>query len=329
MIDGSGRQIRSESFETSEEAIGAFCRSQSKLMKVYLEASTGSAWASRVIEANGQRPIVIDPNRNRLVSGSTKKTDRHDAAALAAAGRAGLLVQVHIRSEETDRVRRVVSARQALVRARANLVRAVRAMYRAEGEVLPKADTDDFARLLKGTWGVRPEQEDAVLPLVEAIEATTGQVLVAEATIQRHAAENVELVRRLKTIPGVGDLIAVAFLAHVEDAGRFENAGQVAGYLGLAPWVNESAGKRRDGTITKHGNKTLRSMLVQAAWSHLRSSDDTALKRWVTKLKARVGAKKAATALARKLGELMWTLWRRGVDYQPFPSAARRAPAPP
>lgn len=329
VIDGSGRQICVEEFETSAENLGAFCRSQSKLMKIYLEASTGSAWASRVIEANGHRPVVIDPNRNRLVSGSTKKTDRNDAAALAAAGRAGLLVQVHVRTEATDRIRQLVMARQALVRTRANLVRVVRAIYRADGEVLPKADTDNFAELVKGTWGIDPEQEQSVIPLVESIDAITGQVLATEASINGHAADNAELVRRLKTIPGVGDLIAIAFLSHVEDPRRFENAGQVAGYLGLAPWVNESAGKRRDGTITKHGNKSLRSLLVQGAWAHLRSKGDTALKRWATKLKARVGGKKAVTALARKMAELMWMLWNRGVDYEAMPTSSRRAPAPP
>jgi transposase len=317
------------SFPTTAENLSAFCRSQTRLTQLYLEAGTASAWACRLIEASGQRAMVIDPNRNRMIAGSVKKTDKSDAATLAMMGRAGLLVPVHVRKEETDRVRQTLMARHALVRARGNLVRVVRALHRSDGELLPKAETDDFAELVKGTWGIDPEKADAVVPLVEAIDGITAQVLVAEKTIDGHVKDNQALIARLTAIPGVGDLTAVAFAAHIEDPRRFANTGQIAGYLGLAPWVHESAGKRRDGKITKHGNKALRSLLVQAAWAHLRSKGDTALKRWANRLLERVGKKKAVVALARKLGELMWTLWRKEATWTAFPPSARRAPPPP
>jgi transposase len=99
--------------------------------------------------------------------------------------------------------------------------------------------------------------------------------------------------------------------------------------MGLAPWVNSSAGKRKPGGITKRGNRATRALLIQGAWAHVHSKHDTALKRWYYKLNARVGVKRAIVGLARKLAELMWTLWRTQTDYQPFPSSSRRAPTPP
>ena len=328
-LDGAGRMVEVGSFATTAEELGAFCRRQGKLTQLYIEAGTASAWAARLVEACGQRAMVIDPNRNRMISGSVKKTDRSDAATLAMMGRAGLLLPVHVRKEETDRVRQTLAARHALVRARANLVRVVRALHRSDGELLPRAETDDFAELVKGKWGVDPEKADAVLPLVEAIDGITVQVMEAERTIDGHAADNKELVSRLTMIPGVGKLTAVAFAALIEDPARFTNTGQIAGYLGLAPWVHESAGKHKDGPITKRGNKGVRSLLVQAAWSHLRSKQDSAIKRWAHRLMGRVGKKKGIIAVARKLGELMWTLWRKDMNYLPFPSSSRQAPPPP
>jgi transposase len=328
-IDGSGKTVETGSFPTTAEELSAFCRRQSRLTQLYLEAGTASSWAARLIEASGQRAMVIDPNRNRMIAGSVKKTDRSDAATLAAMGRAGLLVAVHVRREGTDRVRQTLTARHALVRARANLVRVVRALHRSDGELLPKAETDDFAELMKGKWGIDPEKADAVVPLVEAIDGITTQVLEAEKTIDGHVKDNRAIVARLTSIPGVGELTAVAFAAHIEDPARFVNTGQIAGYLGLAPWVHESAGKRKDGKITKRGNKAVRALLVQAAWAHLRSKEDTALKRWTLRLMERVGKKKAVTALARKLAELMWTLWRKQTTYTGFPPSSRRTPTPP
>lgn len=327
-VDGAGRTVETGSFATTADEFSAFCRRQTRLTQLYLEAGTASAWAARIIEGSGQRAMVIDPNRNRMIAGSVKKTDKSDAATLAMMGRAGLLLGVHVRSEATDRVRQLFAARNALVRSRANLIRVVRALHRSDGELLPKADTDDFAEIIKGKWGIDPEKEDAVIPLVEAIDAITTQVKATEKTMETHAADNHVLLSRLKTIPGVGDLTSIAFAAHIEDAGRFANSSQIAGYFGLAPWVHESAGKRKDGKITKRGNKAVRCLLVQAAWAHLRSKEDTALKRWTHRLMERVGSKKAIVALARKLAELMWTLWRSERTYVAFPSSSRRAPAP-
>lgn len=328
-LDGAGKMVETGSFATSEEELGAFCRRQGRLTQIYLEAGTASAWASRLIEACGQRAMVIDPTRNRMISGSVKKTDRNDAATLAMMGRAGFLVPVHVRREETDRVRQTLMARHALVRCRANLVRVVRALHRSDGELLPKSETDDFAENLKGKWGIDPEKADAVIPLVEAIDGMTTQILETEKTIDGHARDNQELVERLVKIPGVGTLTAVAFASHIEDPRRFTHASQISGYFGLAPWVNESAGKRKGGKITKRGNKAVRWLLVQAAWSHLRSKEDSALKRWAHSLMERVGSKKAIIGLARKLGELMWTLWRKESRWEAFPPSSRRVASPP
>jgi transposase len=215
-----------------------------------------------------------------------------------------------------------------MVRARGDLIRCTRSLLRSEGHLLPSADTDDFAARLGGTWGIPEGFEEPVVPLVEAIDGLTQQVLAIEGEIEKATAEEAPTLRLLKTIPGVGHLTATAFMALIEDPSRFRHSSEVAAYLGLAPWVNESAGKRREGGITKRGNKATRALLVQAAWAHVRSRMNTALKQWFRKLEGRIGRKKAITALARKIGELMWTLWRKGVSYSPFPLSSRRSLAP-
>ena len=328
ILDGAGQRLAAGTIPTTEASLGEFCRALAKATHFYLEASTGSAWVARVIDANGHRVTVVDPNRIRAISGSPKKTDASDAATLATLGRAGLLTAVHVRSAETDRFRRVLTARHALVRARANLMRATRSLLRSEGHLLPRCDGDDFAARLRGTWEIPEGHAETVEPLAEAIDQLTGQVLELEKHVAEVAKANAPVVRLLRGIPGVGELVATSFMALVEDPARFRSSSEVAAYLGLTPWVNESAGKRREGGITKRGNRATRALLVQAAWSHMRCGMDTALKRWFHKLEKRLGSKKAITAVARKIGELMWTMWRKGVGYEPFPPSARRSPAP-
>lgn len=326
VIDGAGQRLASGTIETTEEDLGAFCRGLKKFTWFFLEASTPSAWVARLIEACGHRVSVVDPNRIRAISNSPKKTDAHDAATLATLGRAGLLTPVHVRSEETDRHRRVLTARDALVRARGDLIRCTRSLLRSEGHSLPRCDGDDFARRLMGTWGIPDGHENAVVPMVEAIEAITVQIEQTEAELEEVAQANEQVIRRLVRIPGVGRLTATAFGMLIEDPTRFRRSSEVAAYLGLAPWVHESADKRKAGGITKRGNRAMRRLLTQCAWAHVRSGMDTALKRWFYSLRKRAGNKKAITALARKLGELMWTMWRNGTTYDPFPPSSRRSP---
>ena len=328
LIDGSGRIVAHGNLPATEAELGAMARGIRKHTRFYVEASTSSAWFNRLIEACGHQVVVVAPNRLRAISNSPSKTDARDAEVLAMLGKTGLLSKVYVRSETTDRFRRPFTARHALVKARASLIRTTRSLLRSEGHNLPSCDGDDFARRLGGTWGIPDGYEQSLPSLIEAIDSTTTQILDIEAQIDAVAAAEPETVRRLTQVPGVGKLVATSFLALIEDPRRFRKSSEDAAYLGLAPWVNSSAGKRKPGGITKLGNRATRSLLVQAAWSHLRSTKDTALKRWYYKLADRIGRKKAIEALARKLGELLWTLWRMQADYQPFPPTSRRAPAP-
>ena len=90
-----------------------------------------------------------------------------------------------------------------------------------------------------------------------------------------NGAEDIE---RLKTIPGVGDKTALAFAAYVGDGRRFNNGDEVANYLGLVPRVDCSGSINRYGHITKKGNRIVRALLYQAAWSIVRSKHGGALK---------------------------------------------------
>jgi len=326
MLDAQGREVCLDTIATTEARILEFLLGLPKHTRFYLEAGTQSAWFARLVNATGHRAVVVDPSRNRLIAESVKKTDRNDAAALAALGRAGMLSEVWVRQEETDDVRRLLTARHILVSARANIVKSVRSMSRAVGVRLPKADTSRFADLAEGTsWPVPDVIRPAADLMVGACRALTEKITAVEQATEPFAKQHGELLARLQTVPGVGKLVALSFITHIEEPGRFQSKDQVAAYLGLVPRVRESGGHRRDGHITKRGSKNLRAALIQGAWAHYRSGHPTALKKWFDKASSRVGTKKAIVGLARKLAELLWTLWMKGSTYQAFPPSSRRA----
>jgi transposase len=135
-----------------------------------------------------------------------------------------------------------------------------------------------------------------------------------------------ERVQRLQTVPSVGPVTAAAFVAALDDAGRFATAHQVEAYLGLVPREWSSGEGQRRGRITKAGHRRVRWLLVQAAVSILRvQHPGTAIVRaWAVRIAARRGRFIAVVALARRLAGILYAMLRAGTRDEP----PRVRPAP-
>ena len=116
----------------------------------------------------------------------------------------------------------------------------------------------------------------------------------------------------MTTAPGVGPLIATAFVATLDEAGRFGGTHQVASYLGLVASEDSSADRHRRGHITNAGNPRMRWLLVQAVWAALRSrrAEASGLRAWANRLTKRRGSRIATVALARRLAGILFAMWR-------------------
>lgn len=120
------------------------------------------------------------------------------------------------------------------------------------------------------------------------------------------------------SVPGVGAVTAVAFVAAIDDPSRFRRSGHVGAYFGLAPRRYQSGEVDRPGRISKAGDQLVRTLLYEAANVLLtRSRQPSALKTWAEAIAARCGRKKAKVALARKLAVVLHRLWRDGTAFVP------------
>jgi transposase len=120
-------------------------------------------------------------------------------------------------------------------------------------------------------------------------------------------------VQRLCTIPGIGPFLAILLVLELGDIRRFAHAKQVASYVGLTPRVRASADRIRTGHISKEGNQLLRWALVLAATQAARRPGP--LRTWGYAVKKRRGKKVARVALARRLAEIVYHVWKRECDF--------------
>ena len=177
---------------------------------------------------------------------------------------------------------------------------------------------------------VLADHDDARIPAEARIclEMLAAQLKVVKAQILendrrvRNSARSTELGKRLMEIPGVGPLLASAFVATVADPGSFKTGRDLAAWIGLVPRQNSSGGKERLGGISRAGNRYLRQMLVVGAMAVIRHAERHGTKRaWLLALLARRATKVAAVALANKTARMVWALMTSGERYRE-PAAA-------
>jgi transposase len=286
--------------------------------KVAIEACREAWFVYDTLRGWGHEVLVIDTTRSRQIGigHHGRKNDRIDTERMALALERGGIPLAHVLSPHRRAIREQMAVRRALVETRAQYVVTIRGLLRARGEKVSSCMAENFLAAL-GKASLEPESHRLIAPLVRLLQVLNLQVAKADAGLEKLCAQE-PVITRLTTAPGVGLVVAAAFVSVVDEAKRFRDAHQLASYLGLVPLEDTSGGrdKRRLGSITKQGNAYLRALLTQAAHVILlRAPGDDPLRRWAEAIETRRGRRIAIIALARRLSAVLWAMWRDGTVY--------------
>lgn len=159
-----------------------------------------------------------------------------------------------------------------LVGTRTKLINNVRGWMRTQLWKLRKGTTATFADRVRGHAAsvseLLPEHVERQLRMLSVV---VDEVKAADKQLKKLAGEH-PVCRRLMTVPGVGPLTALRFVAAIDEPHRFATAYRVQSYLGLTPGEHSSSERERRTGITKAGAMDLRCTLIQAAWAAMGSS---------------------------------------------------------
>ena len=255
-------------------------------------------------------PVICVESRQAyqaLRSLATHKTDRNDARGLAHLARTGFFKPVHVKSLSAHALRSLIIARKKLVGQRVTLENQIR---------LPRALTRAFVnQALKASKGIAGLSA-AMRGLIAARTAVMTAVAAIDADMKRMARAS-PACSRLMTIPGVGQLTALAFVAAIDDPSRIRRSRDVGAYLGLVPRRYQSGEVDYVGSISKCGDRRVRTLLYEAANVMLtRYKGQLKLKDWAFAIAKRSTMRKARVALARRLGIIMHAMLRDGTEFE-------------
>jgi len=287
--------------------------------EIAVEATCNTRWFSEQVKEAVGRVVLVNPRAFEVVKSSVKKTDKNDAINLARFLRADLLPEVRAKKEEAEKVQSLVNTRSKLVRLKTSLINKIHALFVANGRKLKKTSLSSekgMGKVLLATWSEIERTELEII--IEQIGSLKASIKKLDKAIEEEAAK-LKGYENLVSISGIGSLSAGILLSVIGNVEDFEKADKLASYFGIVPRVSNSNETVKTGRITKLGNKTGRTTLVQCSLSAIRKNEY--LKKYYEQVKARRGHGKAKIALARKyLGIIYNTLTHNWVfaDFNNF-----------
>ncbi len=287
------------------------------------EAGREGFWLHRWLKAEGVENRVVDSSSIEVDRRARRaKTDRLDAKKLLRqlmrheAGERKVWSVLRVPSEAAEDARHLHRELVAVKRDRVRVTNRIRGLLATQGVKLEL--TRGFLDRLDGVerWdgsalppGLRRRVERAWEQrrwLTERIRGLEGE---RRELLRTSDAEDVEKVRQLMELSGIGENGAWTFVTELFGWREFRNRREVAAAVGLVPTPYDSGSTRREQGISKAGNRTVRWMAVQIAWAWLRHQPDSELSRWYNRRFGEGGRrmkKVGVVALARKLVIELW-----------------------
>lgn len=254
--------------------------------------------------------LIVSPSMIPKAPGQRVKTNRLDSRGISENLRGGQLKSIHVPTTLYRELRHLTQLRDALVSEVVAMKQRIKSLLLMEGLEFPPAPAGsqwsflvkDQLRKLPCSAVVRFKLDQ----LLDNLEFNEKQVLKATREIRRFCQNDPELsqcIDYLKSLPGIGWIVASQMMARIGDWRQIKNIRQLPAFLGLVP-TESSTGERTDrGSITHSGDPRLRSKLIQASWSAIRQDGELReFFRTVAKKHPRhLGPRVAIVAVAHKL----------------------------
>ncbi len=294
---------------------------------VGIEACASSHHWSRELKALGHTvrlmpPAYVKPYVKR------QKNDAADAEAICEAVTRANMRFVATKTPEQQSCLMLHRTRHLFIRQQTAVINTIRAHLAELGIVAPvgRKGVEELLNVVADPADKRvPDIARKCLAALGAhLRRLKEQILEFDRMIMAWHRSN-EISKRLDAIPGVGPMLATALVAGVADPKAFRSGRNFSAWIGLVPKQHSSGGKDRLGSISKQGDRYLRSLFVAGALAVIRYAKihGTKHRPWLTALLARRPTKVAAIALANKIARMAWAMMARGERYkQPLALAA-------
>ena len=290
--------------------------------RIGMEARVGAHHLSRTLTALGLDARLMPAKYVRPYS-KGQKNDYRDAEAIAEAVQRPTMKFVATKTADQLDLQALHRVRERFVSQRTGIINQIRAFMLERGIAVRQG-----LRFLRAELpGILATRTDVLSPrMLRVIEDLAGDWRQLDVRIEGLSSEIEALARqdthceRLMTVPGVGPIISSAMVAAIGAGDAFSKGRDFGAWLGLVPKQLSTGDRTILGSISKRGNRYLRSLFVQAAWVVLvkigpKHWDRYGLKSWIEAARKRLHHNVLAIALANKLARIAWAVLHKGCAF--------------
>lgn len=312
-LDAEGRE-ETRQFKLSQ--LDAFKGTLREGDEIGLEATGNSGYFREAVQDCVSAVRVVNPSQFKVISSSSKKTDRQDASLLALYLSKGLFPEVRVMDAERARIKSLVGTRDRLVKLRTSLKNKIHNILNARGIKIKKetlGSEKGLDRILEYPLNDLTRFElgviiDQIRHLNEGVERINQELRKPDNQLPGH--------RNLTSIKGIGDISSTVLLSVIGDVKDFPDKKKLSSYFGIVPRVRQSNEMNHHGRITKQGSRIGRSTLVQCTLIAIRYNPR--LREFYLRLKAKKGSGKAIIATARKFLEIIYFTLANDIIWEDF-----------
>ena len=330
-IDEEGEYLLERKYPTTEEGYEEFSQEmhgreeEGYSIELAVETTGNARYFKNRMEKEYFAVKVVNTNRFKVITLSTKKTDANDAATLAYYLMKEMLPEANLCSQTSEEIRRMLKTRTILVQSMVKIKNQIHGMMLGYG-IETKAAQFQSKKKRQELMNDLADHEysaftaSSLKVMLQIIDDLSEEIKRVEAQLAEMVKEN-EDVELLMSIPGVGINTATTIAAYTENLERFDgNYKRFASYIGIVPSVHNSNETKHLGRITKHGPQELRTAFVQAALGMVRLTKVTSEWRLIKdyhRKKDDKGSGRAIIALARKISRIVFVMLSKRETFNP------------
>lgn len=289
-----------------------------------LEASRAWGWLHDEMEKYTEETLLGNPLEMKAIAHAKVKTDTIDSATIYHLLRSNLLPTCYVPTPEIREIKDQLRFRGFLISLRGRVKAQIHVLVDRNHVLQPghRETKDLFSQPGLEALGTveLPDRERKILDeLLRLLAQLNAQIEVGNDWVESLYRESPE-AQKIDSIPGFAHFLSVLVRYEIGEIHRFREAKKLCSYAGLVPSVYASGERVFYGKITKRGNTHLRWALIEAVYPAIIS--DPMLKAEYERIRERKGTKIARVAVARKLLEWVYRVWKTGKSFQELTSQA-------
>ena len=319
-------------YNTDEEGYEIFCDKVHQIeqdagysIELAVETTGNARFFKNRMESEGFTVVVVNTNKFKVITMSTKKNDANDAETLAYYLMKEMLPEAHLCDQTSEEIRRMLKTRSILVQSTVKIKNQIHGMMLGYGIETKAAQFQSKRKRQQlvndladhGFSKYTASSLEVTLSILDTIEE---QIKKIEEQIKEMVKED-DTVELLMTVPGIGFIGATTIAAYTRDIERFGgDFKRFASYLGIVPSVHNSNETVHMGRITKHGPQELRTAFVQVALGMIRQPQNTADWKLINdykRMKTEKGSGRAIIAMTRKVSRIVFAMLQTREEFNP------------